>query len=129
MDNMKVTTATALRVGNYAIIEGLPCVIKSIQTSKTGKHGHAKCRIEAVSIINDQKKIIVVPGHEKIEVPIIEKKNGQLLSITNNIANVMDLETFETFDIPISDELKETLKEGDAVQYWTVMDQKVLKGK
>ncbi|MBS3141577.1 translation initiation factor IF-5A [Candidatus Woesearchaeota archaeon] len=126
---MKVTTATALRVGNYAIIEGLPCVIKSIQTSKTGKHGHAKCRIEAVSIINDQKKIIVVPGHEKIEVPIIEKKNGQLLSITNNIANVMDLETFETFDIPISDELKETLKEGDAVQYWTVMDQKVLKGK
>ena len=129
MDNMKVTTATALRVGNYAIIEGLPCVIKSIQTSKTGKHGHAKCRIEAVSIINDQKKIIVVPGHEKIEVPIIEKKNGQLLSITNNVANVMDSETFETFDIPISDELKETLKEGDAVQYWTVMDQKVLKGK
>ena len=129
MDNMKVTTATALRVGNYAIIEGLPCVIKSIQTSKTGKHGHAKCRIEAVSVINDQKKIIVVPGHEKIEVPIIEKKNGQLLSITNNVANVMDSETFETFDIPISDELKETLKEGDAVQYWTVMDQKVLKGK
>jgi len=129
MDNMKVTTATALRVGNYAIIEGLPCVIKSIQTSKTGKHGHAKCRIEAVSVINDQKKIIVVPGHEKIEVPIIEKKNGQLLSITNNVANVMDSETFETFDIPISDELKETLKEGDAVQYWTVMGQRVLKGK
>ena len=129
MDNIKVTTATALRVGNYSIIDGLPCVIKSIQTSKTGKHGHAKCRIEAVSVINDQKKIIVVPGHEKIEVPIIEKKNGQLLSITNNVANVMDSETFETFDIPISDELKETLKEGDAVQYWTVMGQRVLKGK
>ena len=129
MDNLKVTTASSLRVGNYAIIEGLPCIIKSIQISKTGKHGHAKCRIEAVSVINEQKKIIVVPGHEKIEVPIIEKKNGQLLSITNNMANVMDSETFETFDIPISDELKETLKEGDAVQYWIVMNQRVLKGK
>jgi len=129
MDNIKVTTASSLRVGNYAIIEGLPCIIKSIQISKTGKHGHAKCRIEAVSVINEQKKIIVVPGHEKIEVPIIEKKNGQLLSITNNMANVMDSETFETFDIPISDELKETLKEGDQIQYWIVMNQRILKGK
>ena len=47
--------ATEMRVGRYCIFDGKACIVKSIQTSKPGKHGHAKCRIEAVSIIDGSK--------------------------------------------------------------------------
>ena len=68
-----------------------------------------------------------MPGHEKIEVPIIEKKNGQLLSITNNMANVMDSETFETFDLEIPEELKGECVEGCNILYWVILNDRVMK--
>ena len=78
----RVTDAGSLKVGNYMLLDDVPCVIRSIQISKTGKHGHAKCRIEAIGLINEDKKIVVMPGHEKVDVPIVEKKIAQIFSIT-----------------------------------------------
>jgi len=124
-----VTDAGSLKVGNYILMDNVPCVIKSIQISKTGKHGHAKCRIEAIGIINDDKKIMVMPGHEKVDVPIVEKRSGQILSITGSIVNLMDSESYETLDIALPEELKDDLKEGDNVMYWVVAGQKVIKQK
>ena len=74
-----------------------------------------------------KKKIVVMPGHDNIEVPIVDKKNAQVLSISNNKANVMDSETYETFDLEIPDELKEEVVEGCTVLYWIILDQKVIK--
>ena len=124
-----MTDAGSLKVGNYILMDNVPCVIKSIQISKTGKHGHAKCRIEAIGIINDDKKIMVMPGHEKVDVPIVEKRSGQILSITGSIVNLMDSESYETLDIALPEELKDDLKEGDNVMYWVVAGQKVIKQK
>ena len=121
--------AGSLKVGNYILLDNVPCVIKSIQISKTGKHGHAKCRIEAIGIINDDKKIMVMPGHEKVDVPIVEKRSGQILSITGSIVNLMDSESYETLDIALPEDLKDALKEGDNVMYWVVAGQKVIKQK
>lgn len=125
----RVTDAGSLKVGNYILLDNVPCVIKSIQISKTGKHGHAKCRIEAIGIINDDKKIMVMPGHEKVDVPIVEKRSGQILSITGSVVNLMDSESYETLDVPLPDDLKDDLKEGDNVMYWVVAGQKVIKQK
>ena len=125
----KVTDAGSLKVGNYILLDNIPCVIKSIQISKTGKHGHAKCRIEAIGLINDDKKIVVMPGHEKVDVPIVEKRAAQILSIVGDNANLMDSENYETLDLPLPEGLKETLKEGDQVIYWVVGGQKVIKQK
>jgi translation initiation factor 5A len=123
---IRIIYVTELREGSYAIIENAPCVIKSIEISKTGKHGHAKARIEAVGVIDDKKRVLVLPGHERVEVPLIEKKRGQVLSIAER-ASVMDLESFETLEISIPAELKEQLKEGVQVEYWDVEGQKVIK--
>ena len=95
-----------LKKGKYVIFDGVAYVIKDIQTSKTGKHGHAKSRIEAIGIIDGRKIVKVMPGHDKVSVPMVEKKTAQVLSITGDMANVMDMETYETFDLKISEELK-----------------------
>lgn len=124
----KTIMATEARVGSYIIVDGMSCTVKSIDISKTGKHGHSKARIEAVGIINGQKKVFVVPGHDKIEVPLVEKKRAQILSI-NERANVMDAESFETFDIDVDDEMRDQIHEGDNVEYWVVEGDKIIKRK
>lgn len=127
MSDIKLIDASSLKVGGYLIIGGVACVAKRIDTSKTGKHGHAKCRIEASGLVNNEKKIIIKTSHDKIEVPIVEKKSAQVLSVSNDSANVMDSETFETFDIKIDEELKGKIKEGQQVNYWVILGQKVLR--
>ena len=123
----KLTAASALKVGNYVLFDNKASVITDIQTSKTGKHGHAKCRITAVGLIGGSKRIKVIPGTDKVEVPIIEKENAQVLSIQGDTANVMDSKTYETFDLKIPENLKEKIKEGSTVLYWIIMGEKVMR--
>ena len=127
MAETRLTTAGNLKVGSYVIFQNQACVVKSIQTSKTGKHGSAKCRIEAVGIIDGQKRIELYPGSDNVVVPIIEKKIAQVLSVGSDKANVMDNETYETFELEIPEEMKDQVKEGGLVVYWIVMDKKVMK--
>ncbi len=116
-----------MKPGSYMIVDGAACVVKNVQTSKTGKHGSAKCRIEAMGIVDNQKRIGLYPAHDNVEVPIIEKKSAQVLSIHGTTANIMDNENYETFDIAIPEDMKDQIKEGSQVVYWTVMDQKIIK--
>lgn len=127
----KWVEATTLREGNYAIIEDAPCIIKKIDISKTGKHGASKVRIEAVGLIDGKKRITVMPGHEKIEVPLIEKKKAQVLSINKHEKKVglMDLQSYESFEIDLAEELVNEINEGDEVEYWDIEGVKIIKRK
>ena len=75
---LKIINATEAKPGTNIILEGEAYTVKKMDVSKTGKHGHAKCRIEAVGIINDNKKVFVVPGHERYDVPMLNKRKGQV---------------------------------------------------
>ncbi|MDP3917127.1 MAG: translation initiation factor IF-5A [Nanoarchaeota archaeon] len=117
----------SLKVGSYVVVDGVACTVKSIQISRPGKHGHAKSRVEAIGIIDGQKKIFVVPGHDKMESPIIEKETAQVLSVNGDVASVMDTKTFETFDLKIPHEIKDDVKEGVTVLYWIILNDKLMK--
>jgi len=123
----KQTQASSLKEGNYVVFDNVACVVKSIQKSKTGKHGSAKCKIEAVGIIDGKKIIKILPGSDNVDVPIVDKKSAQVLSLHGEIANVMDTETFETFDLKIPEELKDLISEGVQVIYWTLLGDKIIK--
>lgn len=123
----KLIEATAVRNGTVIIIEGAPCSVKKYDVSKTGKHGHSKVRIEAVGLLDGKKRVIVKPGHEKFEVPLILKKKGQVLSVVEDTASVMDLESFETMDIQFPAELKDELAAEKQVEYWEIDGTKVIK--
>jgi translation initiation factor 5A len=127
---LKIINATEARVGTNIIVEGTPCTIKSIDISKTGKHGHAKCRIEAVGIISGSKKVFVVPGHERLEVPIVDKRKGQILSKAEGKVSLMDLENFETIEVVCPDNsVFEELQENGNCEYWDVEGEKLVKRK
>lgn len=127
---LKIIDAVEAKVGTNIIVDGIPCTIKSLDISKTGKHGHAKCRIEAVTIITGVKKVFVVPGHERLEVPIVDKRKGQILSKADGKVSIMDLENFETIEIPCADkELFEEIQENGNCEYWDIEGDKLIKRK
>jgi translation initiation factor 5A len=123
----KVASIGSLQKGSYVVIDGVACKVTDTQTSRPGKHGHAKVRMIAVGLIDGKKREVVKPGHDSIDVPIVDKRNAQVLSLHGNIANVMDVETYETFDLDIPEELKEEIKDGSTVLYWEILDQRVMK--
>jgi translation initiation factor 5A len=127
MSEIKQSSVASLRSGSYVVIEGVACKVNKIETSRPGKHGHAKCRVDASSLLDGNRKVIVLPGHDKIDVPIIDKKLAQVLSINGNVANVMDEENYETFDLKIPEDLKDKVVEGVSVIFWNVLGEKILK--
>jgi len=123
----KPVSVGSLKKGNYVVLEGAACVVSDTQVSRPGKHGHAKVRLTAVGIVDGKKRVVVLPGHDNIDAPIIEKKFAQVLSISGDAANVMDNETYETFDLKIPEELKGSVVEGVNVLYWIILNDKVMK--
>jgi len=110
-----------LKIGRYLNIDGEPCKIISMTTSKPGKHGSAKANIEATSIFTGAKKSITSPVSAKVQVPMIDKRKGQILSIRGDEIQIMDLETFETFNMGINDDHEAELVEGGEVMYMVAM--------
>jgi len=127
MGEVKVQKAGTLREGGYIMMGDTPCIITSFEMSKTSGRGVARARIEGQSILSGRKIVELFSSADNAQVPIVEKKNAQVLSISGDNANVMDSESFETFDLKIPEELKDQVKEGDTVLYWVVMDHKVLR--
>ncbi len=123
----KLVSVGSLQKGSYVIIDGAGCKVSDIQVSRPGKHGHAKVRLVAVGLIDGKKREIVRPGHDNIEVPILEKRNAQVLSVQGDKANVMDTESYETFNLDVPEELKAEVAEGSTVLYWKILDERVMK--
>ncbi len=123
---LKLIDATQAKSGSTILIENEPYTVRSNDISKTGKHGASKCRIEAIGIFNQKKKVIAVNGGERFEVPLVEKFRAQVLSVGEKSVSVMNLESFETIDLPFMDELKEQLASEQQVEYWDIEGKKVV---
>ncbi len=122
----------SLRVGGYMIIDNEPCRIVDLTKSKPGKHGSAKARIVAIGVFDGQKRQFVKPVDSNAEIPIIDKRPGQVFAINPNGVQIMDLETYEYIDAPFPEEedLKSKLIVGVEIEYWKIMGRvKVVRAK
>lgn len=117
-----------LREGRYMVVDDEPCKILSIDHSKPGKHGAAKARIEVVGIFTRRRSSYVGTVTERVQVPIIEKRTAQVVSITGDNAQLMDMETYQTFELPIpSPEMaNQEIVQGGEVQYIEAMGRKAI---
>lgn len=118
--------AKELKEGKYVIIEDTPCRIVSIDSSKPGKHGAAKMRITGIGIFNGQKKVLLVPSTADVEVPIIEKQTAQIVSVNGDTAQLMDMNTYEVFELSIPKELLSEAAAGKEADLMVALGQKVI---
>ena len=115
-----------LQEGNYVMIDDAACKINAYSTAKPGKHGSAKARIEAVGVFDGKKRSLSQPVDAKIWVPIINRKQGQVVSVSGDDMQVMDLDTYETTTMRIPDGLD--VSPDDTIEFLEMEDhRKVLK--
>jgi translation initiation factor 5A len=113
-----------LKPNRFIIIDDEPCKITSLTKSKPGKHGEAKARVEAVGVFDNQKRTLVHPVTHKVKVPIIDRRKAQVLALMGSEVQLMDMETYETFNVPIPDEFAGKLDPGKEILYFEAMGRK-----
>ena len=102
----------SIKVGRYIIDpdSNEPCKVISIDKSKPGKHGAAKARMMIVGLFDSQKRQLLSPVDKRVNVPIIEKRTGQITDVESGTGfmHVMDNESYESFvaDPPTEEKLR-----------------------
>ncbi|MDD1764719.1 MAG: translation initiation factor IF-5A [Candidatus Methanomethyliaceae archaeon] len=115
-----------LKEGSFVVIDNIPCRVVSMDKSKTGKHGSAKVRIVAMGIFDDIKRNLLAPADQRVDVPMVEKRSAQVIAIMPDTVQLMDLATYETFEIRTPKEQETVTKQasGVEVEYWDILNEK-----
>ena len=118
----------SLKEGHNIVIDGEPCRIVEVEKSKPGKHGSAKVRLVAIGIFDEVKRSLVGPADNRVEVPIVDKRSGQVVAISSDTVSVMDNENLQIVEVPLpKDEgLKAKIEPGVSVEYWSIMGRYML---
>jgi translation initiation factor 5A len=119
-DEKRIVEIKSLKEGKYILIDGVPCKILGTTHSKPGKHGGARVRVDAAGVFETTKKSIIVPAGDKVEVPMLDKKTAQILATVGDKLQMMDMATYETFDMPTPTDDPEVMKfiqDGAGVMY------------
>lgn len=117
-----------LKTGSYVVIDGEPCRVVEVSRAKTGKHGSAKVHVVAVGLFTGSRKTIVGPADQRVEIPIVDKRYAQVIAVLGDRVQLMDLETYETFevDMPQDAGLRSKVAPGVEVEYWSVLGRRFI---
>ena len=135
--SIRRTEIQKLKSGQYIMVDDEPCIIKSTERSKSGKHGHAKVRVVCVGMFDSNKRSLTIPSGHMTEVPEIFKGTAQINFIEDALINIMDLESYESMDVdwPKDEELVKKFKDLQAdpgklssaqVEYWQLAGRTLL---
>jgi len=73
--------AGQIRKGGHIMIKNRPCKVSDVTSSKTGKHGHAKCHFVAIDIFNGKKCEDLVPASHTTYAPFVKKNEYQCIDV------------------------------------------------
>ena len=81
-----------------------PCKVTAVSTSKTGKHGHAKCNFTAIDIFTGKKYEDIIPSTHTAHVPFVTRKEYSLVDISaDGFCSLMDDEGNVREDVTLPD--------------------------
>jgi translation initiation factor 5A len=116
-----------LRKGSFVLIDDVPCKVDDISVTKSGKHGAAKARVDAIGLMDGRRRSLVKPADENVDVPIILRKKAQVLAISGDKVQLMDTSDYSMLELEIPEELKGKLNSGEEVSYYELAGVKTLK--
>lgn len=125
-DDITPVSMKDIKVGRFIIIDGIPCRVVDIEVSAPGKHGHAKMRVTGIGMFDGQKKTLLKPSSADAEAPVIKKSKAQVVSVGSSSAQVMDSETYEIYELPVTEEFTGKLRAGNEVEVIEAMGRRAL---
>ncbi len=115
-----------LKKGSFVLIDDVPCRVVSVNISKSGKHGAAKARVEGMGLVDGRRRDIIKPADAKVPVPILLKKQAQVLAIIGDRVQLMDLTDYSNFELDIPEEMKGKLESGQEIMYYEIEGMRTL---
>jgi len=115
-----------LKKGSFVLIDDVPCRVVSVNISKSGKHGAAKARVEGMGLVDGRRRDIIKPADAKVPVPILLKKQAQVLAIIGDRVQLMDLSDYSNFELDIPEEMKGKLESGQEIMYYEIEGMRTL---
>uniref|UniRef100_A0A803MNK6 Eukaryotic translation initiation factor 5A n=1 Tax=Chenopodium quinoa TaxID=63459 RepID=A0A803MNK6_CHEQI len=101
--------AGTIRKGGYINIKNRPCKVVEVSTSKTGKHGHAKCNFVGIDIFTGKKLEDIVPHVSRTDYQLLDiTEDGFVSLLTDNGDTKDDLK------LPTDEALHKQITEGFA---------------
>ncbi|KAK4469591.1 hypothetical protein MN116_007128 [Schistosoma mekongi] len=94
---------SSLRKGGYVLMKDRPCKIVEMSTSKTGKHGSAKVHLVGIDMFTGKKYEEICSSSHTMNVPIISRKEYQLMDIKDGFLTLMGDDFCVLEDTPILD--------------------------
>jgi len=83
--------AGTVRKNGFLVIKGRPCKVADVSTSKTGKHGHAKCHFVAIDIFTGKKYEDLTPSSHNCDIPHVNRQEYTLLDVSEDgFVSLMD---------------------------------------
>jgi len=99
--------AGQIRKGGYIMIKGNPCKVSDVSTSKTGKHGHAKCHFVAIDIFSGKKMEDLVPAGHTTSIPFVKKEEYQCIDVDDDgFVTLLTSGGDTRSDVKLPDEMK-----------------------
>jgi translation initiation factor 5A len=99
-DRVEIRT---LKVGRFCVVDNEAYKILSISTSKPGKHGSAKARIELMSLFSSKKISHVGSVTDSIHVPMIEKGKAMVTHIDGDEVHAMNMKDHSMMILPLDE--------------------------
>jgi len=115
-----------LKVGKFVMIDDVPCKVVEIESSAPGKHGAAKMRVTGIGVFDGSKHTLLKPADADCEIPVIERRKGQIISVSGESAQVMDSESFEVFELIVPEEFRDKAAAGKEVDYLQAMGKRAI---
>jgi len=116
-DRVEIRT---LKVGRFCVVDDQAYKILSISTSKPGKHGSAKARLELVSLFSSKKISHVGTVTDKIHVPMIEKGTAVVTHMEGDEVHAMNMRDHSMMILPMEPELN--IEAGKEIMWMEALD-------
>jgi len=97
--------AGQIRKGGFIMIKGRPCKVSEVSSSKTGKHGHAKCHFVAIDIFTGKKLEDLVPASHTAYVPFVKKLEYQCMGVEDGFLSLLTADGGMREDLKMPNEM------------------------
>ena len=115
--SIKMASASELKKGSYFIYNGEPVCVVRKEIVVYGTHSHSKLKLFIQGLNKKGERSINMHHTDKVEIADITRKTGQIISKTDDTAQIMDDVSYETLDTTVPKELLDELNEGDHVVF------------
>jgi translation initiation factor 5A len=110
--------AKKISKGTYIEYDSKPYYVSKAQSMVVSRHSHTRVKLDMIGVLDGDKRSITVAPHDKLKDIELIRRHGQFIAHSGkNLVQVMSMDTYETFDAEIQDEIMSQLTEGDEVTY------------